>query len=403
MRMPSKNAAWLTFILLGALCVFAAAPAAAQSTDPAKIVERLFRKPVQESWFTQTFLTQAPVATIAHYIDRLKERYGPLQQVTAGKERLTVHLERADVPTRVALDSDGLINGLLFEAAVPTTGDVMQEVAAIAALPGRTSALVLTDGKVVAAHEPETPLAVGSTFKLAVLKATAEAVARGRLAWDEVVRLDPAWRSLPTSILSDWPAGTPLTVATLVNLMMAIGDNTASDALIDLVGRDAVEAESPRNAPLLTTREFFKLKAAPQELRRRWADGDAAARRKLLAEIAGTDLPTVDAANSVTPGVEWFMSATELCAFLEATRNEQAAQINAGPAGRDIWASVAFAGGSEPGVLNLSTRMVGNDGRTHCVVATWNDDAPLEEQRLIEAYRGILRALSREADEVRRD
>jgi len=45
-------------------------------------------------------------------------------------------------------------------------------------------------------------------------------------------------------------------------------------------------------------------------------------------------------------------------------------------------------------VLNLSTRVVDKDGGVHCVVASWNDDAPLDDERLFAPYRGILNRLA---------
>jgi hypothetical protein len=245
-------------------------------------------------------------------------------------------------------------------------------------------------------HGSDAPLAVGSAAKLAVLAAVEDAVAAGTVRWDQVVTLDAAAKSLPTGMLQDWPDATPLTVATLANLAASISDNTAIDTLLRLVGREAVEAIAPRNTPFLTTREFFALKANEAgALRGRWIAGDAAARTAMLGEIDALPLPAVaDLAPGVTSEIEWFLSARELCALLDRTAALPAVQINAGLAQKADWQSVAFKGGSEPGVLSLSTRVVGQDGTAHCVVAIWNDDSAVQEERLYEPYRGLLRALA---------
>jgi hypothetical protein len=217
-------------------------------------------------------------------------------------------------------------------------------VAAIAALPGEASVLLSTDGEERAAHDPDAVLAVGSAAKLAILKALDEAVAAGRLAWDQVVDLDPAWRSLPTGILQDWP-DTPLTIATLANLMISISDNTATDAVIHIVGREPIEAISPRNTPFLTTAELFKLKANGNEAARsEWLAGDENARRAVLRRIADLSLPRADALQGATLGIEWFMSATEICALLEDVAHLPAMRINPGLADAAEWKSVAFKG-----------------------------------------------------------
>ena len=130
-------------------------------------------------------------------------------------------------------------------------------------------------------------------------------------------------------------------------------------------------------------------------MRTAWIEGDAGARRTLLAEIADRPLPKItDLSAAATHAVEWFLSAREICRLLDATAELGSVGINPGVAEREPWKSVAYKGGSELGVLNLSTRVVGHDGRVHCVVASWNHDAALDDQRLIAPYRGILNRLA---------
>jgi beta-lactamase class A len=363
--------------------------------DAAAAVERLFRAPaVEESWFAPEFLAQAPPGSVAAIVADIENRYGPLDGVAGDDDSLTVRLERAEVPAHVALDSSGRIAGLRFEAPVPTTG-VAAQVEAIAALPGRASVLVASDGETVATHDPDAVLAVGSAAKLAILKAVADQVAAGRLAWDQVVRLDRDLRSLPHGILQDWPDEAPVTVATLANLMISQSDNTATDALVRLVGRESVEAITPRNTPFPTTRELFVLKA-DGALRSRWLSGDAAERRAVLDEADARPLPKAEDLDPSATGIEWFMSAGELCALLKATAALPSMSINSGLADSDVWSSVAYKGGSDTGVLNFSTWLVAEDGATHCVVATWNGEGQLDEARLAEPYRGMLYALREE-------
>lgn len=175
--------------------------------------------------------------------------------------------------------------------------------------PAKPRYLVLSGGKVEAEHKADAALAVGSAAKLAVLKAVADAVAAGRLSWDQIVTLKDEWRSLPSGILQDWPAETPITIASLANLMISISDNTATDALIRIVGQEAVEAITPRNRPFLTTRELFALKAN-KDLSAAWENGDEAARRQILERISSEPLPDEGGLSTrLTIGIEWFFSA----------------------------------------------------------------------------------------------
>lgn len=381
---------------LSTLCCLAlATPAGAQSAGRKELLRRLFEAPeAKAEWFAPAFLAQVPAARVTGIIESLKDEYGELRAVTGEGQRFTVILDRAEVPTHLVLDKERRIAGLLFEPAV-MGGSLEAQIEAIASLPGRTAVLVVSDGTVRAAHNADMPLAVGSAAKLAVLKATADAVAAGRLSWGQTVALDPAWRSLPTGILQDWPVGTPLTLASLANLMISLSDNTATDALIRLIGRERVEAVSPRNTPFPTTRELFTLKAAGNEaLRAAWSTGDADTRRGILDEIAETPLPAADALETAaTTGVEWFFTARELCTLMEALADLPALHINPGLAAPGAWLRIAYKGGSETGVLNYTTRLEGSDGTTHCVVATWNDEGPLDEGRASGHYRAMLREL----------
>ena len=193
----------------------------------------------------------------------------------------------ASCPRKSLSTSDGKIQGLFFHPPRPKTSDLEEAALVFASLPGQTAILVLSSEGILAAHNGETPLAVASAFKLAVLAALQDQIDAGRLAWDDVVLLPQAAKSLPTGILQTWPAGAPVTVHTLAALMISMSDNTATDALIDLLGRETVESYSPRNAPFLTTREAFLLKdPANEELLARYRLADTNERRALLTEAS---------------------------------------------------------------------------------------------------------------------
>lgn len=383
---------------VAAVVAVAITSAAAQPITTNDAVARLFHEEIQADWFDDAFLAQVPVQQLNAVIGALTSQFGPLVEVTGEGGQLTTRLEGATMATQIVLDAEGRIAGLFFGPPVPVETNLDDLIADIAALPGETSVLVLTNGEVTASLNPEAPLAVGSAFKLAVLAALTNQVAAGNLSWDDVVAFDPAWRSLPTGILQSWPEGTPLTLATLANLMISISDNTATDALIAVVGRETVEAVSPRNTPFLTTGELFRLKSrGHDDLAAAWlAAEDEAARRAIVAQLDALALPSAAQLQAApNNAIEWHFTAGELCALLAQVSDNPAFAINAGVADAGDWAHVAFKGGSEAGVLNLSTLVTAADGTMHCVVATWNDDATLDDQALITPYAGILAALAR--------
>jgi beta-lactamase class A len=191
-----------------------------------------------------------------------------------------------------------------------------------------------------------------------------------------------------------------MTVATLANLMISISDNTATDALVEHLGRAAIEAVTSRNTPFPKTSDIFKLNGGDAETRAAWLAADAGGRRAILDRLAAEPLPTGESADAAGIAAEWYLTATELCALLDEVADHPAFTINAGPARGIDAASVAFKGGSDNGVLNFSTRLVDRDGEVHCVVATWNDDAALSQTQLLAPYRGILGFLAQDEAET---
>jgi hypothetical protein len=163
-----------------------------------------------------------------------------------------------------------------------------------------------------------------------------------------------------------------LPVRELAQRMIEISDNTATDHLIDLVGRDAVEAavtdlghnDPAITLPFLTTREAFIIKG-DADLLARYAAADTAERRELLeTEVAGAPLPELDLwvePREVTR-VEWFATPADVCralveldALADTPGLEPVAEVLSANPGVEVdpglYEEVFFKGGSEPGVL----------------------------------------------------
>ena len=365
--------------------------------DAKGALERLFTdRPLQPEWFTETVLAQTPVPQLTDILDGITDQLGAYESVEGDSSPFTLRFSQGTATAQIVLDAQGRIAGLFFSNYAPAIS-VDEAVTQIAALPGQTNVLVLKNGEEVASHNADTPLGVGSGFKLAVLAALQDQVGAGAHAWDEVVELKPEWKSLPTGILQDWPDGTPLTLQTLATLMISISDNTATDALIHVVGLEAVEAKGARNRPFLTTQEVFKLKDPKNSaLLGRYLSGDEGAKRAVLTGLATLPLPDVGvfAGAPVSLEVEWFFTPPELCALLAQVQALPFMTVSSGPINPAGWQRVAYKGGSEPGLLSLTAWLNGKDGASYCVTVTQNDpDAPLDETALAALYGGLVGAL----------
>ncbi|HKT80539.1 MAG TPA: serine hydrolase [Vicinamibacterales bacterium] len=384
--------------VLSALTVFSYVVLAGQQSAPAiSALNRLFRDPLQANWFAPTMLAQVPMERLELIVKGLLDTNGVVTSVQPAEDgRFLVVFKKASVPTQITLDTEGRITGLFFAPPVPNKQTVDAVLPEFARLPGRVSVTVTENGRARAGFQSDRSLAVGSSFKLAILAALAEQVSNKTRGWNDVVLLRPEWKSLPSGVLQGWPDGTPLTLAALANQMISISDNTAADGLLDIAGRQAVERQAPRNRPFLTSRQMFILKAdGNTELLRRYQSADEGNRRLLLKDIDSRPLPAAAQIRRVPTAldVEWFFTTDELCGLIEKVAGLPAFRINPGLVDPSAWGEVAFKGGSEPGVLNLTTALKSKSGRQYCVAATWNDDSPVDENRFATLYRFLLAAL----------
>ncbi len=209
--------------------------------------------------------------------------------------------------------SEGKIEGLLVRPRAAAATTIEEAVAPLRTLPGKVGFTIIADGKTLASEKEADPLAVGSSFKLAVLVELRNRIEKQKkLSWDHVVTLNQKLKSLPSGMTQEWPDHSAVTVQTLAALMISISDNTATDAVIHLLGRGSLAhyGASPFR-PFLTTAETFRLKAKGNEaLLDRFRTATPGQREKMLDEVAKLPLPRAeDYPKGVTAlDVEWFFS-----------------------------------------------------------------------------------------------
>lgn len=357
-----------------------------------------------DSVFNAPFRAQVSEGQFRGIADQLQTQLGGLigiesvapSSATSGQIRIRFERGIASANLVTQAEPPFLVSGLLLTGVEPINDSPAALLEDIAALPGDTSILVTRLGSDAPpmAHNADTPLALGSTFKLYVLSALAEAVERGELRWEDTVPLSA--RSYPSGMMQDWPAGAPVTLHTLATLMISISDNTATDQLIDVLGREAIEAEIAATGhsdpsltrPLLTTRDLFVLKSGPDFDSAAFLAMGEADRRAALEALAAVerDQAAIMAAFSSGPNaidVEWFASGEDIAQLFSRMISR------ADPTALDImavspalpeavvadWDYVGFKGGSEPGVLNLSWLLRNAEGNWHVVTLGWNNPA----------------------------
>ncbi len=372
-------------VVLGVMSGLGSRNSAAQTPpSPRDVADQLLSSPqVPESLFDASLLSQVSASQVQGVLDRLRQSLGVYQGIDGTSSPFTARFDKGTLPVTIALNSRGLITGLL--AGTPSFADkaagYAQAVQQIEQLPGRVSLLVTKDGKDQTAFDADDKLAVGSAFKLAVLRAAKDQLDANRVAWDDVYNLKPGWQSLSSGVLQTWPVGSALTLQTIASLMISQSDNTAADGMIDIVGKDAVEKYGGMNKPFLTTREAFVLKSdANSDLRQQYLQGNAAEKAEALQLSEGRPLPSVtEIATTGGRQIEWFYDTRQLCGMIGAVADSPVMRINPGVADTAKWRQVAFKGGSDDGVINLTQQMVEADGTKWCVAMTWNGDDVKED------------------------
>lgn len=343
------------FAALWLISAPAGAQEPAQAPETAMLREMFEGAPLRADQFTPDLLAQVPLPQLQAIVDQLKGLMGVVREVRiVAPGRYIVVTATHEMPVQMTLNAAGDVMGIFFSPPADLSATAESLLPGLAA-GDRYAYLIMKDGKVLFAHNERERLPVGSAFKLGVLAVLKDSIEAGDHSWDEVVTLEERDRSLPTGTIQTWPAGAPLTLHTAAAFMISQSDNTATDLLLRVVGKAAVEDKL--KTTVLSTREFFVLKQDP-ELRGRYAQFDPTA----AADVANAPLPAA-VTEPFLYGLEWHIPLTKLCAMMDEVGALDVMHINPGVAQPGDWDKVAFKGGSEIGVLNLTTRAIAKDDR----------------------------------------
>jgi beta-lactamase class A len=400
---------WLGRLGLGLMLVLVSVPAFAQSEAMVARADDLIavlRGTAREAdVFAPAFIAQVPPGQVRALAEKLRAQHGKVDGIESITVRspteaeVAIAYERA--VTRFTLVLDGAppnkVIGLWLSGTA-VRGDNAQKLRAdLAALPGRSAVLVTRLDAPAAplfAHNADTHMAVGSSFKLWLLAEAVWQVSRRERRWADVVPLGPP--SLPSGIAQDWPRGAPLTLHSLATLAISISDNSASDTLLATLGRARVDAMVRRTGhsapahtlPILSTVEAFALKMrSADDLRALWQSSDPAARAAMLATnrhrlgLASIDRTQLAGTPRAIESIEWFASPRDMANTLDWIRRRNSAEARAiiaitpgiptGEAAR--FAYVGYKGGSEIGVFAMNFLIQTKAGAWYSVTGSWNN------------------------------
>ncbi len=387
--------------LAAAVLLLTPIAAAAQDVEQRarEIVEVLHGEAVYTDVFDDVFTARTSQERFSAMFDPVAAQYGPLvglEEVEATSPtaaRFAFRFERGfawgafnlsgEAPFRVA--------GIIVNNTGPADDTAEKLLADFQALPGESSILIapLNGGAPVLSYNADRQLGIGSAFKLYILSALARQVAAGERSWSDVVPLDS---SGPSGITSTWPEGGPTTLHTLATQMISVSDNNATDQLLSLLGRSAVEAEVAASGhsdpallvPFMAAREMIALKIDGDIDAYRAAD--AAGRLAALEATADSEIDMFEfmmtfTGNPTALDIEWLVSGEDMANLMRriseledpTARSIMAVNTNVPDHLAGDWQYFGYKGGSEPGVINLSWLLQDHHGGWHVVTMSWNN------------------------------
>lgn len=387
--------------------VAASAPATGLDMRIGQLVPVLKGEMPAEDFFGQGFLDAVPPEQFRKLSDSFIKTYGlPLSVVDVKKTsanmatvQLAFEKAVATIDIYVASEAPYKVSGMLAKGFALNEDSIAKIDAEFAGLSGNAGYIVQElsgNGRIkeLAARHADQQFAIGSTFKLYILAELAAEIEAGTRKWTDIAPL--AHRSFSSVATNRWPKDSPATLHSLATWMISVSDNSATDTLLFLLGREKVEEKLARighgdpdkTLPFLSTVEAFALKnSANGELRDRFLKASEAGQRELLRSEADKlaydkiDPATFTTGPAYVDTLEWFASPEDIVQLFDNIRltgNEQAMEIlavnpGAGPSSSAKWKYLGYKGGSEPGVISMSYLAQSPSGKWFVISGSWND------------------------------
>ncbi|MGB0452384.1 MAG: serine hydrolase [Bacteriovoracaceae bacterium] len=378
-----------------------------------------------EEHFGENFRKAIPKSRLVGILKSLHKQYGNCKQIEKEKDELvkefyTEHKNEKKLHFNIALENEGqrpLISSLLYRGEklqikeLKSARDIKNELKKIS---GKTSLLLMDENeKVIIKHNHEAITPLGSVFKLFVLEALAEEIKQGRISWDDQIKIENSFKSLPSGIMQNYKKGKKVTVFDAAEKMLSISDNTATDHLIELIGKRKIEkhiAGLPfvKNkqglTPFLKTRELFLVRAFwDEQTTSAYAKSSATKRRMMLANLKTKisnkslmdKLSTWSSPRSIYD-IEWFSTPLEVCQLLvhlNKRNNEKINQVlSPNSSQNEDVPYVAYKGGSEPGVLQQSYLIKNKNKPAQCLyVGNTKKDSKIVQNEVLGFSQSVLK------------
>ncbi|MEA3306669.1 MAG: serine hydrolase [Elusimicrobiota bacterium] len=365
--------------------------------------------------FHRSFFKALAYKKIKHILQSLYEMHGKVIKVKFTKiksETSAEFLLYTDknylIPAVITVEPKrGKVTGLFFKLPYQKTIGFEDIKSRLEKLPGRVGFMLKklngADSKAEQINS-EDVFAIGSTFKLYTLAALIE----GNYSWKKIIPLKEKNKSLPGGELRDWPTGSYFTLYSLAARMISKSDNTATDTIMDYIGRNKIEknleklghAKPKLLKPFLKTSEMFKLKSST-EIAKRYLSANLKERYKILDKELPKiplDIEGFTKKPFEINKIEWPASPKDLCNLMDYFRKERDETalgimgINPGlNISKEKFSYAGYKGGSEPGVSNMTWLLKTKKDDWYCLSASWNNESEtLEEKKFFEIMQSAI-------------
>ncbi len=363
----------IILLLLCAIALMTPAWADSANLSPQEAYERIFSCSADQigKYLSKDFLNvispERTVELAKIYVDAL----GTYKKAVTTESGYRLKFDKGEADSKITINADNQISSLWF-GSPELTGDSFEKVkASFKALPGEVAICLLRHSQTKDSAEEvftlneNKPLGCGSTFKLYLLKALADSIKKKERNWSDIVELREDWKSFPSGILQDWPAGSKHTLETVAGLMITLSDNTATNHIYNMIGSEKLREYFPASCvDLYNTGQMLKLKFMFPDKAQEYLKTDIAGKKNIIKEmdaIITSKIASYSVIYSINTPVlieemEWFLSPRALCETIYSLRDNHLLRINParGLISAKDWHLVGYKGGGEPGVLNYT-------------------------------------------------
>lgn len=380
-----------------------------------------------EEYFSTNFIQKIPYDLITQIFKQVFTDDGSCKSVTinlvsSNSAKIRLFTNNTSQKFLLTVDDTGLIGGLQYvgrsepKAQFKNDNELISSWNQISGVKSLYLKNMDSDEDLLKINSDE-GLAIGSEFKLYILKSLAEDISAGLKKWNDKIQIQENLKSLPSGILQDAPIGSELSLIETAGLMISRSDNTATDHLHALLGHEKIESSINGfnsfldfNNPFLSTMELFRLRTLSQTEVDNYLSYSPE-KKILYNELLSKQFNRQQLTDALKDWneprnirqIEWFASTEDMCKLvmdLKKKADQDSSIYNIlsisnpflWPEDDPDFEYVGYKGGSEPGVLTMTFLLKTRTQKWACLsMGINNEKENLNELEIVDLFHAILK------------